>query len=137
MDATPLSLFWKGFTVAHHEFLDPQTLRLQLEPDDRTPPVCSGCDHVCFLDTISPNRPQTSHQAVCGRLGEMVSRLKGEAYEGDSAVSEGNAGICPRPAATDGSRGLNDAVPHYKNDWGTEWGTGHGKKKKKPLKSAA
>ncbi|WP_234250379.1 hypothetical protein [Billgrantia desiderata] len=33
MDATPLCLFWKGFTVTHHEFLDPQTLRLQLEPD--------------------------------------------------------------------------------------------------------
>jgi len=49
MDATPLCLFWKGFTVAHHEFLDPQTLRLQLEPDDRIPPVCSGCDHACFL----------------------------------------------------------------------------------------
>ncbi|WP_410280575.1 WYL domain-containing protein, partial [Halomonas campaniensis] len=43
MDATPLCLFWKGFTVAHHEFLDPQTLRLQQEPDDRIPPVCSGC----------------------------------------------------------------------------------------------
>ena len=49
MDATPLCLFWKGFTVAHHEFLDPQTLRLQLVPDDRIPPVCSGCDHACFL----------------------------------------------------------------------------------------
>ena len=48
MDATPLNLFWKGFTVAHHEFLDAQTLRLQLEPDDRVPPVCSGCDHACF-----------------------------------------------------------------------------------------
>lgn len=22
MDATPLCLFWKGFTVAHHTFLD-------------------------------------------------------------------------------------------------------------------
>ena len=49
MDAIPLCLFWKGFTVAHHELLDPQTLRLQLEPDDRIPPVCSGCDHACFL----------------------------------------------------------------------------------------
>ena len=49
MDATPLCLFWKGFTVAHHEFLDEQTLRLQLAPDDRVPPVCSGCDHACFL----------------------------------------------------------------------------------------
>ena len=49
MDATPLCLFWKGFTVAKHEFLDPQTLRLQLEADDRIPPVCSGCDHACFL----------------------------------------------------------------------------------------
>ena len=49
MDATPLNLFWKGFTVTHHEFLDAQTLRLQLEPDDRVPPVCSGCDHACFL----------------------------------------------------------------------------------------
>lgn len=49
MDATPLYLFWKGFAVAHHEFLDPQTLRLQLESDDRIPPVCSGCDHACCL----------------------------------------------------------------------------------------
>lgn len=49
MDANSLSLFCKGFTVANHEFLDPQILRLQLEPDDRTPPVCSGCDHACFL----------------------------------------------------------------------------------------
>jgi len=49
MDATPLCLFWKGFTVSHHEFLDPQTLRLHLAPDDRVPPVCSGCDHACFL----------------------------------------------------------------------------------------
>lgn len=39
--------------------------------------------------------------------------------------------------AKDGSRGLNDTVPHYKKDWGTEWGTGDGQKKKKPLKSAA
>ncbi len=39
--------------------------------------------------------------------------------------------------AKDGSRGLNDMVPHYKKDWGTEWGTGDGQKKKKPLKSAA
>lgn len=49
MDAAPLCLFWKGFTVVHHEFLDSQTLKLQLEPDERTPPVCSGCDHACFL----------------------------------------------------------------------------------------
>lgn len=49
MDATPLCLFWKGFTVAHHAFLDEQTLRLTLAPDDRVPPVCSGCDHACFL----------------------------------------------------------------------------------------
>ncbi len=35
--------------------------------------------------------------------------------------------------AKDGSRGLNDTIPHYKNDWGTE----DGQKKKKPLKSAA
>lgn len=26
--------------------------------------------------------------------------------------------------AKDGSRVLNGTVPHYKNDWGTEWGTG-------------
>ncbi|WP_144049356.1 helix-turn-helix domain-containing protein [Vreelandella massiliensis] len=48
MDATPLCLFWKGFTVTHHEFLDSKTLRLQLEPDDRVTPVCSGCDRACF-----------------------------------------------------------------------------------------
>lgn len=57
MDATPLCLFWKGFTVAHHEFLDPQTLRLQLAPDDRILPVCSGCDHACFLvHDVHPRR---------------------------------------------------------------------------------
>ena len=30
-------LFWKGFTVTHHEFMDAQTLRLQLEPDQEDP----------------------------------------------------------------------------------------------------
>ncbi|WP_280564550.1 ISL3 family transposase [Chromohalobacter sp. 48-RD10] len=49
MNASAWNLFWKGFTVAHHEFLDAQTLWLQLEPDDRIPPVCSSCDHACFL----------------------------------------------------------------------------------------
>lgn len=48
MDTTPLCLFWKGFTVTLHEFLDAQTLRLQLEPDDRITLVCSGCVHACF-----------------------------------------------------------------------------------------
>ena len=42
MDATPLNLFWKGFTVTHHEFLDAQTLRLQLEPDDRVPCIAGA-----------------------------------------------------------------------------------------------
>ncbi|SDM09765.1 Transposase [Modicisalibacter muralis] len=49
MDATPLCLFWKGFTPAHHEALDPQTLFIRLEPDPRVTPVCRGCDHACFL----------------------------------------------------------------------------------------
>ncbi|MDY7116113.1 hypothetical protein RAN53_07105 [Halomonas sp. SSL-5] len=49
MDATLLCLFWKGFSITHHEFFDPQTLRLQLEPDGRIRPVCRGCDHACFL----------------------------------------------------------------------------------------
>ncbi|WP_409996348.1 hypothetical protein [Halomonas sp. DP8Y7-3] len=49
MDTPPLYLFWKGFTITHHELPDAQTLRLQLEPDDRTSPVCSGCGHACFL----------------------------------------------------------------------------------------
>ena len=57
MDATPLCLFWKGFTVTHHECLDPHTLRLQLEPDGRTSPVCSGCDHACFLVHDVHRRP--------------------------------------------------------------------------------
>lgn len=45
------------------------------------------------------------------------------------------AGPLPQ-MANDGSRGLNNAVPHYKNGWGTEWGTADSQKKKKPLKSA-
>jgi len=49
MNASAWNLFWKGFTIAHHEFLDAQTLWLHLEPDDRIPPVCSSCDHACFL----------------------------------------------------------------------------------------
>lgn len=49
MNASAWNLFWKGFTIAHHEFLDAQTLWLQLEPDDRIPPVCSSCNHACFL----------------------------------------------------------------------------------------
>jgi transposase len=49
MDANPLRLLWKGFTPAHHAFLDLQTLFVRLEPDPGVIPVCSGCDQACFL----------------------------------------------------------------------------------------
>ncbi|GAB3338804.1 transposase family protein [Chromohalobacter beijerinckii] len=49
MNANPLCLFWKGFTPAHHAFLDLQTLFVRLEPDPGVVPVCSGCDQACFL----------------------------------------------------------------------------------------
>ncbi|MDR5865367.1 ISL3 family transposase [Halomonas koreensis] len=49
MDATPLCLFWKGFTPVQQTFLDADTLLIRLAPDPHVPPVCSGCDHACFL----------------------------------------------------------------------------------------
>ncbi|WP_280570161.1 hypothetical protein [Chromohalobacter sp. 296-RDG] len=73
MNASAWDLFWKGFTVAHHEFLDTQTLWLQLEPDDRIPPVCSSCDHACFLiHDVHHRRVQETPLLICraGDAGE-------------------------------------------------------------------
>lgn len=57
MDATPLCLFWKGFTPVHHELIGHQSLFIRLAPDPQHLPVCSGCDHACFLvHDVHPRR---------------------------------------------------------------------------------
>ncbi|WP_172117557.1 ISL3 family transposase [Halomonas hibernica] len=44
MNANPLTLFWKGFTIESYAQIDAQSLLIRLQPADDYLPCCSGCN---------------------------------------------------------------------------------------------
>ncbi|MCE9683341.1 hypothetical protein [Halomonas alkalisoli] len=97
MDAAPLCLLWKGFTVTHHELLDAQTLRLRMEPDDRVPPVCSGCNHAGFLVHDLHRRCVREVPLLIYRVELDVPVRRGLRSRGEGPMPQRRGGLRPLP----------------------------------------